>query len=321
MNPPSLGPGGEFDRIRGIWQRLGSRVQGAGDDCAIIEAGTERLALSTDLSIENVHFKLGWLTPEEIGWRATAAALSDLAAVAATPMGVLVSLGVSSEWPEEHVAMLMDGAGKAVEAVGAVVWGGDLTRNDKLVVNVTVIGRLDGEPVLRSGAQAGDDLWVTGTLGGPGAALAAWQRAEEPEATARERFVHPVPRVAEAKWLRDRGAKAMIDLSDGLAADVAHIAAASGVCCTIDADLVPTAGRDGWTVGRLDGWTAAEALTSGEEYELLVAMPPLSTSLAQEFQSRFGIPLTKVGDVTAGSGSRIIQNGNPIEVRGAFRHF
>src|SRR5262245_19077200 len=207
----TVGPGGEFDRIRRIWSRLGDRVQGAGDDCAIVEINGAKLALSTDLSLEHVHFELGWLTREEVGWRATAAALSDLAAIAATPMGVLVSLGVSEEWPEEQIADLMEGAGKAAASVGAVVWGGDLTRNVQTVVDVTGIGRLDSPPLLRSGARAGDELWVTGKLGGPGAALASWKKKIQPDESARERFALSVPRVNEARWLRDHGARAMID--------------------------------------------------------------------------------------------------------------
>src|SRR5262249_37531783 len=147
----------------------------------------------------------------------------------ATPMGVLVGLGLSEEWPEEHVADLMAGAGNAAAEVGAVVWGGDLTRNRQTVVSVTVVGKMEGRAVLRRGAAAGEGLWVTGSLGGPATALASWLQGQEPERTARDRFVHPVPRVKEAQWLRDQGATAMIDLSDGLAADASHIAAGSGV--------------------------------------------------------------------------------------------
>ncbi len=309
----TLGPGPEFDRIRAILHRLGSTAHGIGDDCAIVQVGTECLALSSDLSLEGVHFRRGWLSLEEIGWRAATAALSDLAAVAATPAGILVSVGLSPELPEDAAAELMAGAGAAADAAGATVWGGDLTRSEKIVVDVAVVGRMEGEPVLRKGAVAGDGLWVTGVLGGPAAALAAWVRNEEPEASARERFAHPVARVAEAKWLRDRGATAMIDLSDGLSGDVSHLAAASGVRCEIEVEKVPTGGR-------ADGQTGA--LTSGEEYELLVALPStLRQDMATEFESKFGIPLTRIGAASAGAGVRIIRNGQTIQVPGAFSHF
>jgi thiamine-monophosphate kinase len=308
-----LGAGGEFDRIRRILARLGDRAVGIGDDCAILKVGGERLAISTDLSIENVHFKLGWLTPEEIGWRATAAALSDLAAVAATPLGVLVSLGVPGDWPGEHVADLMQGAGGVAASVGAVVLGGDLTRNDKTIINVTVVGRLDSEPVLRSGARTGDELWVTGALGGPGAALAAWGRGREPEASARERFACPQPRIREAQWLRERGAKALIDLSDGLVADASHIAAASGVRCTIALENIPVHGSAG---------SAEDALVSGEEYELLCVLPaggPARTSA--EFMEQFGLPLTRVGTISARTGVEILKMGKSVALPESFRHF
>src|SRR5262249_50656131 len=250
--------------------------------------------LSVDLSVEDVHFRVGWMSPAEIGWRAASAALSDLAAVAATPKGLLVSLGAPAEWPPEQVAELMEGAGEAALSVGALVWGGDLVKSDRVIIDVSVMGELDGSPVLRQGAAQGDGLWLTGSLGGPKAALDSWVDHREPDAAARERFVHPVPRVKESHWLRDAGAKAMIDLSDGLAADASHVAAASGVRCVIDADRVPRhpAARE-----------LMDALVSGEEYELLVALPEsFKESRAGEFRDQFGIPLTRVGGIREGAG-------------------
>jgi thiamine-monophosphate kinase len=270
------------------------------------------LALSTDLSLAHVPFELGGLTREEIGWRATAAALSDLAAVAAIPMGVLVSLGVSEQWPEEQVADVMEGAGRAAAAFGALVWGGDLTRNPQAVINVTVVGRLDGPPMLRSGARVGDELWVTGKLGGPGAALESWKQRVAPDESARERFALPVPRVNEARWLRDHGATAMIDLSDGLAADASHIAAASRVRCAIREELVPV---------HPSAASEEQALVSGEEYELLCVLPPGSAHLAPAFGESFTIPLTRVGTVEAGDGVVVTRAGQPIEILKVFRHF
>jgi len=195
-----LGTGEEFDRIRSFWARLGERVGDAGDDCAFFGIGGERLAFSIDLAVEGTHFRLGWMTPVEIGWRAASAALSDLAAVAADPVGMLVSVGVPSEWPAEHVTDLMEGVGDAAAGVGAAVWGGDLVRAASVVLDVCVIGRLAQAPVLRRGASPGDELWVTGRLGGPFAALAAWNAHAEPDAAARERFgfrrvSNPLPRM------------------------------------------------------------------------------------------------------------------------------
>jgi thiamine-monophosphate kinase len=309
----ALGPGAEFDRIRHALARLGSAAQGSGDDCAFVQIGAERLALSCDLTLEGTHFKLGWLSPEEIGWRATAAALSDLAAVAAQPLGVLLSVAVPSDWPEEHFADLVGGAGDAAGAAGAVIWGGDLVRGERVAVDVMVTGRLAGEPVRRAGAAVGDELWVTGTLGGPFCAVAAWNAGQEPERTARQRFAHPLPRVAEGEWLRQRGARAMIDVSDGLVADARHLAAASGVGWAIDPDRVPL-------------HPAAEvveaALVSGEEYELLVALPAgQGAALAEAFRGHFHLPLTRVGTAEREPGVRVLRAGKPVCLAPMFEHF
>lgn len=316
MSGPShtaLGPGAEFDRIRRALARLGANAAGAGDDCAFVEIGAERLALSCDLTIEHTHFRPGWLAPVELGWRATAAALSDLAAVAARPLGVLASVAVPAEWPEEHFAELMEGVGQAARGVGAVVWGGDLVRAESVAVDVMVVGRLDGDPVRRSGAQVGDELWVTGELGGPFRAVAAWNAGTEPEETARQRFAHPVPRVPEAVWLKERGARAMIDLSDGLVADATHLAAASGVGVAIDVDLVPLHPA----VEVVD-----EVLVSGEEYELLLALPSgVGASLAPAFRSTFDLPLTRVGTVEQGAGVQLRRRSGPVPLPPVFAHF
>ncbi len=126
--------------------------------------------MSTDTSVEGVHFRREWLSPEEIGWRATTAALSDLAAMGAKPLGVLLALSVPASW-RAVLDALTDGVGGAVGAAGTQVVGGDLTAGDALVLGITVVG-VAARPVLRSGAQVGDALWVTGRLGGPRAALA-----------------------------------------------------------------------------------------------------------------------------------------------------
>lgn len=307
-----LGAGTEFDRIRAVWRRLGTRALTSGDDCALVTVGATRLAVSTDLTIEGTHFRRGWLAPGELGWRATAAALSDLAAVAAEPLGVLASVGVPPDWSEQEVADLMDGVGAAAAEVGALVWGGDLARSERVVLDLTVIGTTDA-PLRRSGARAGDELWVTGALGGVAAALDALQTGSRPHAVLFERFARPRPRVAEAQWLRDRGAKAAIDLSDGLIGDAGHLAAASGVQVTLEREAVPV--YQG--VRSVD-----EALVSGEEYELLVALPRAAgRTLSAAFHEEFGVGLTRVGRVEAGAGVRLLSGGEPVSLPQGFTHF
>ena len=232
VTPPrshlALGTGVEFDAIRTMLQVWGARASGIGDDAAVLSlpAG-ESLVASTDASFEHVHFERGWLTPREIGARAAAAALSDLAAMAATPAGLLLALGVPPAWRSELDA-LAEGVGEVAAAVSCPIIGGNVSRAAELSLTVTVLGT-SRHPLERSGARSGDALYVTGTLGGPGAALDALLRGATPRDVDRARFAAPQPRIAEARWLAERGARAAIDLSDGLLADAGHLAAASGV--------------------------------------------------------------------------------------------
>jgi len=310
-NLTGLGDGSEFDMIRAIWKALGDRGVGGGDDCAFVQVGSEQFAFSTDMVVEGTHFRSDWLSPKEIGWRAGAAALSDLAAVAAEPVGVLVSLGLPPDWPEESAVSLMDGLGAVAESVGATVRGGDMVRSSAIVVDVVVFGRVT-QPLLRSGATAGDTLWVTGTLGGPGTAIHAWENGSVPDKVARQRFAEPRPRIAEAHWLREHGATALIDLSDGLVADTGQLAAASGVACVIEAARVPV----------ITGADKETALIGGEEYELLVAMPAnTEADIEALFATTFGLSLTGIGHVEDGSGVRVMNAGVPMKLSGGFRHF
>ena len=280
------GCGGEFDAIRTLLSAWGPLAEGIGDDAAVFEppAG-EQLIVTTDASVEGVHFRDTWLSAEEIGARATAAALSDIAAMGARALAVLVALELSVAWLP-RLRELGAGIAGVVRDSNARIIGGNITRADKLALTLTVIGATD-RPVHRGGAEPGDALWVTGQLGGPGGALASLLRGETPSAAHRARFAGPMPRLREGAWLAAVGAHAMIDVSDGLAADAAHLANASRVECELWTESVPC----------LEGVSAAQALASGEEYELLVAtVPDLD---ADGFARRFGVPLTRIGTVRA----------------------
>jgi thiamine-monophosphate kinase len=314
----ALGPGAEFDRIRNIIDRLGAHAVGLGDDCGLVEQGDGFLALSTDVSVEGAHFRLDWITFEEVGWRAAAAALSDLAAEAAEPLGLLCAVTMPRSSPESELLEVMTGVGNAARAVGTYLVGGDLSSGPVWSLAVTVVGRTP-QPVTRSGAEAGDGLWVTGTLGGARAALHAWLSAREPAPRARTRFAHPEPRIAAGRWLAKHGASAMIDLSDSLSGDAWHLAAASQLGVTIDLDLLPVAPEvrhEARMLGIPDGQFAAEG---GEDYELLVSMPE-SFAAADAFASDCGIPITRIGATAPGSGVQFISAGKPIELHG-FSHF
>jgi thiamine-monophosphate kinase len=295
---------------------------GPGDDCAVVTG--EGIALSSDLSVEGVHFKREWLSAMEIGSRAASAALSDLAAVAARPIGVLVALAGPEEDAGDFAVQVMQGVQSAAERAGGVVLGGDLTRSPgPVVLDVTVIGETSA-PVLRSGAQPGDELWVTGELGGAGVTVARLLRGELPAPDALTAFTSPIPRIAEALWLRERAIPtAMLDLSDGLAGDAAHLAAASGVSVALERDAIPihpAVTADTSTAGD----ALAYAISGGEDYELCFAATAGSVQpLVDEFEGEFGTRLTRVGVVEEGEGVFWAEAGGGREMvrRGGFQHF
>jgi thiamine-monophosphate kinase len=307
-----LGPGAEFDTVRTMLSRWGGLAHGVGDDAALLDvpAGS-RLAVSTDTSVENVHFRREWLSAEEIAYRAVAAALSDLAAMAATPLGIVLALTLTPQW-RAQVERLADGFARAAREFGAPIVGGDLSAGSELVIGVTVLGAVE-RPLARSGARAGDVLWVTGRLGGPLLALRAMQDGRAPLPEHRDRFAHPVPRLREGRWLAAHGATAAIDCSDGIAADASHLAAASGARIILDLDRLPL----------VAGASARDAAQSGEEYELVVTAPGALDH--QSFEQEFGVPLTAVGRVEAagagGAGVQALEEGQPVPLPRGHSHF
>ncbi len=302
MTDIALGGGAEFDRIRAIAAALGPTATGLGNDCAVLPPGFGEVVLSTDMSVEGVHFRREWLSWQEVGWRAASAALSDLAAAGAEVVGLTASVGTPREAPADDLVELMRGVGAAVAAVGGRVLGGDLTRAPQWLVDITVVGRA-ARPVGRSEARAGDVLWVTGTLGGARAALHAWESGSAPSPGARERFAHPIPRIKEGRWLTAHGAHAMLDISDGLGGDAGHLAAASGVRVELDLEQVPVhPDAVACALARGDA-VQAFAARGGEDYELLVALPKTFDDLeARRFQQDTGTVLTRIGRIRRGTG-------------------
>lgn len=289
-----LGRGAEFDLIRRFLGRdaveLPSHVRvGPGDDAAVIDAGP--IAISCDLCVEDVHFRRAWLEPQEIGYRAAAAALSDLAAMAARPVAVLLGLAVAAADVPDTAEAIVDGARHAAQDARAALVGGDVTLGpDRLVLDAVVLGALT-RALRRRGATAGDEVWLTGRIGGAAAAVRAWLDGGTPRAAARERFARPRPRTEEARWLAEHAElRAGIDLSDGLAGDAGHLAAASGVRIVLEQDALP--------VDDAAGASLDDALHGGEDYELcLVAGPGALQPHVAAFRERFGIDLTRVGRV------------------------
>jgi thiamine-monophosphate kinase len=314
----ALGPGAEFDRIRNIATLLGNQAGDLGDDCSLVQHGDEFIALSTDVSVEGVHFRLDWITPREAGWRATAAALSDLAAEGAEPIGVLCAVTMPVQSREAELLEVMAGIGDAAAAINSKVLGGDLSSGPNWSIAVTVIGRTRS-PVSRSGAKAGDGVWVTGTLGGSRVALETWLNGGEPSPGARSRFAHPEPRIAAGRWLAQHGAWAMIDLSDGLAGDAPHLGAGSSISMIIDLDSIPLAAEVTEEARRLGVSAQRFAAEGGEDYELLVALPG-DFDAVDGFVDACGIVLTRVGEAREGTGVRFLSAGREVELHG-FDHF
>lgn len=305
----ALGPGPEFDVVRAMLARYGVHASGVGDDAAEIPipAG-ESAVVSTDVAVENVHFRRDWMTAEQIAARATTAALSDLAAMAATPRAVVVAVTLPESWRGDAGAIAA-GVARAASTVGASVVGGDVSDGPVLSLAVTVIGSAV-RVLRRSGARPGDAVWVTGALGGPAAALRALLAGAAPAPALLERFASPVVRWREGQWLAAHGATAAIDVSDGIAADVAHLAAASGVRIVLDLDQLPV----------FAGATRDDASTGGEEYELAVAAP--ASLDASAFAAACGVPITQIGVVEAGPVGVIARvEGREVALPPGFSHF
>jgi thiamine-monophosphate kinase len=300
-------PTGEFELINSFVKRWGDLAQGIGDDAAeLIVPPGQKLVVSADSAVEGVHFTRAHLTPEEIGYRAAAAALSDLAAMAAQPLGLLLALVLPESWQAEADA-LADGVAEAAGASNCPIIGGNISRGRELSITTTVLGSALSL-LSRSGARPGDKLFVTGRLGGAAAAVTAWKNGHEPTPENRVSFAKPQPRIREALWLSEHGATAAIDISDGLAPDARHISDASKVRITIEADAVPIA----------EGATLEEALSGGEDYEILFTGPPNTFG---DLPKEFNLLVTDIGAVEAGAPRlEIRRKGEPIAIPSGYDH-
>lgn len=310
----SMGPGDEFDRIRAIAAAVGDALGPIGNDTAPIPTGVGELVVSTDASVENVHFRRPWLTAEEIGWRAAASALSDLAAAGAEPAGLVVALVVPPGATEHQIVDVMKGVAGVVQQAGGVILGGDLTAGPCWMVTVTVFGHAE-HPVARVGAVVGDRIWVTGLLGGARAAVESWRHGIEPSAPARLAFARPHPRIAAGRWLASRGATAMIDISDGLGGDAGHLAAASGVGLAIVLDALPIHPAANPVAPLLEQSPSVFAGLGGEDYELLVTMPADWADVVN-FEAETATRITAIGQVVAAPGVHLSLCAEPIDIPG-----
>ncbi len=283
-------------------------MRGSGDDAAVVRAGGALCVTSLDTMVQDVHFRLGegWAGPAEVGHRALAGALSDLAAMGARGGEAYMSLGLPPGFTERAALELVQGADELALACEVALAGGDVVGAPVLLVSVAVTGWAEREEELvgRDGARPGDLVGVTGALGAARAALAVMEGQAPRDAAGEATLAHarrPLPRLAEGRALAAAGARAMIDISDGLAADAAHLGRASGAQLRVQLAALPLApGVEGVAaaLGRDPGELAAEG---GEDYELCFCAPPERRE-AIERALAAGAGVSWVGEVAGGPG-------------------
>jgi thiamine-monophosphate kinase len=304
-----IGEGATLARIFPRFPASDHAIVGPGDDSAVMSAPDGRFVVTTDMMIHGPDFRLAWSTPHDLGWKAAASNLADVAAMGATPTALVVAIAAPADSPVSLLEGIADGLRDACHALasGCGVVGGDLSVSDTLTLAVTAFGDLGGrDPVLRSGARVGDTVAVSGVLGSaaaglrllferavvdgvPDATAAAALREAEPALVAAQ--LAPTPPIGDGVPAALAGATAMLDLSDGLALDARRLAAASGIAVSLDAAAVGS----------------REALDGGEDHSLLATFPA-GAALPAGFR--------RIGAVVEGTG--ILVDGQPYDERGGW---
>lgn len=316
-------------RLGTTGRRAASLVIGIGDDAAVVApTRNAHTVLTTDAQIEGVHFERRFSAPADLGYRALAVNLSDLAAMGATPRWALLSLAMPDQMAVADVEEMVGGMADLGRQLGCELIGGNLSRSPgPLVIDVTAVGEVRPRRVLtRSGARPGDGLWVSGFLGSAAAGLQMLRGGNGARRDDRcvARYLRPEPRVRLGVAVSQaRAARAAMDLSDGLA-DAAHqLGDASGCGVEIDADALPIdpAARAWWEGAGED--PVLRALSGGDDYELLFAVPRMWSGRLRHARSRVAEPtLTRIGVLTKDQGTRVVlRTGQRQPLPKGFEHF
>jgi thiamine-monophosphate kinase len=314
QNADTVAEVGEFGLIRRV---TSGRVQppttllGPGDDAAVIAAPDGRVVASTDVLVENVHFRLDWSSPEQVGRKAAAVNLADIAAMGARPTALLVGIACPPDTPAELVEGVTAGLWREARVAGAGVVGGDMVTSATLVISITALGDLGGvEPVTRSGAQVGDVVAVCGKLGWAAAGLAVLGRGFRSPVAVVGAQRSPEPPYPAGPQAAAAGATAMVDTSDGLLADLGHIADASGVAIDIRTELLQVHPRLVDVASALGADSRHWALTGGEDHALAATFPE-PAAVPEDWQT--------IGSVRHGSGVTV--DGRVYEKPAGWEHW
>lgn len=315
---------GEFEFIRYIKKSFG--LKAIGDDCAILPKDDRSdLIVTADLLVEDVDFRLEWAKPEDLGHKALAVSLSDIAAMGGAPVWAMLTIGVPEKlWETDFVKRFYEGWNDLAAEFNVELVGGDISRSpDRFVVDSIVGGAVPkGRAVLRSDARPGDAIFVSGSLGGAAGGLRLLDSVvgrdakEEWQKRLIERQLRPTPRIELGTWLLANSiASSMIDISDGLSSDLRHICDASGVGAEIDSALVPINGDLKHLVA--PDKTLLLALNGGEDFELLFTVAEEKISMLEKRD------VTRIGTVTENAGVVRLSNGeHTIDLQpSGYRHF
>ena len=334
---------GEFSLIDRLTKQMraydGSVILGIGDDAAAFRVDGKNILVTCDMLVEGHHFVWDWITPEQLGHKALAVSLSDIAAMGGIPRYALISAGWPSELELDYADGIYKGVGELAASYGVFIIGGDTVSAPQLILDVTVIGEMGGNPVTRTGAVVGHVFAVTGTLGAAAAGLALLKKGDylpgvvipEQSLSAAEKQalllaqLQPRPRIKEAGVLLKAGSpSAMIDISDGLASEIHHICKGSGVGAEVDTSRLPVDGRTKKAAEALEEDFMEWVLYGGEDYELLVTLPEHNALIVKKELVELGVQFTVIGKVTdkANGINLLREDGSAVSLgKKGYNHF